>query len=475
MEKKETNISTKSDSSNEVKKFFISLCEENEGKYILALKNKTLKLWTFVNEDRLTSLHLSISLNLFELTKEIINSAQQNLSPKDFSEFINWKTNKGQTPLHYASFVGNIKLIKLLIQNGADILSKTNNGFNVLHLAIMGNKITSFYYFIEKYKISINSKDSKDNTSLHLAAYFNSKKIFNYLLATNKLDINSRNKEGFTPLHFAVINQNKSMIKKLLIKGANSSIKNDKLFNPSELAIKKNFHSIKNIFKKNKCQYQTLMYSKIFAIFLIIINAISIFFIFYINFDFKSIIYLFWLLFFLFILYRFYKKNPTSFNDKNNFLLNLLEKEEKSIENYCINCQIIQQCGTVHCFICNKCIEGFDHHCFWINKCIGKKNKKYFYQLLWAMQIHFIINFFISILIILKQQLNNKDNLNKKMFYSIILIVLNSLILLFSSFIICPLIKFYYYQAREKTSTSIDFNERNNTRLLNKLDDEESI
>jgi guanylate kinase len=74
------------------------------------LKNKSLKLWTFYNEDGLTSLHQSISLNLFELSKEIIKSAHENLSQKDYSSFINWKTNKGQTPLHYASFVGNINI-----------------------------------------------------------------------------------------------------------------------------------------------------------------------------------------------------------------------------------------------------------------------------------------------------------------------------------------------------------------------------
>ena len=96
----------------------------------------------------------------------------------------------------------------------------------------MGNKVSPFFYFIEKYNMNINSKDSKENSSLHLATYFNSKKIFNYLLTNNKIEINSKNKEGFTPLHFAVVSQNKSMIKKLLIKGVNCSIKNDKLLTP---------------------------------------------------------------------------------------------------------------------------------------------------------------------------------------------------------------------------------------------------
>ena len=87
----------------------------------------------------------------------MLKVAKNNLTQEEFLSFINSGTNKGQTPLHYASFVGNIKLIKLLIENGADISIKTNNKFNMLHLAVMGKKITSFYYFIKQYKIDINS------------------------------------------------------------------------------------------------------------------------------------------------------------------------------------------------------------------------------------------------------------------------------------------------------------------------------
>ena len=120
--------------SKENEDFFSSLNKENEEKYIDMLKNATIKIWTYINKDGLTPLHQSISLNLYELSKEIIISAKNNLTQKDFNSFINCRTNKGQTPLHYACFVGNIKLIKLLIQNGADISAETNNGFNVLHL-----------------------------------------------------------------------------------------------------------------------------------------------------------------------------------------------------------------------------------------------------------------------------------------------------------------------------------------------------
>ena len=462
-----------STTSKEVNEFFNSLNEDNEEKYINQIKNSSIKIWTYLNEDGLTPLHQSISLNLYELSKEIILSAKDNLSQKEFNSFINCGTNKGQTPLHYASFVGNIKLIKLLIENGADISSETNNGFNVLHLSIMGNKISPFYYFIQKYNVNINSKDSKENTSLHLAAYFNSKKIFNYLLTNDKIEINSKNKAGFTPLHFAVLSQNKSMIKKLLIKGANWSIKNDKLYTPLDLAKKNNYYSIQNILQGNKYKYSILNYSTYTKTFLIIMNLISICFIFYIKFDIATVLYILWLLLYIFFIFTFYMRDTTKFNNRRNYLINLLEVEEKEIEDFCLNCQIKKNFDTVHCFICNKCIEGFDHHCFWLNKCIGAKNINAFFYLLIAMQIHSLLTFLISIM---------GTKFNEDLYYKdrkmIFFISFNGIYLIFSSIAICPLIKFYYSQIKQKTSKSIDFSsleQRKGTRLLNNSEDEEFV
>ena len=440
-------------SSNEIEDFFNSLNEENEEKYINLLKNSSIKYLEYVNEDGLTILHKSISLNLYELSKEIIDSAKKNFSKKEFNSFINCGTNKGQTPLHYASFVGNIKLIKLLIENGADISVQTNNGFDVLHLSIMGNKVTPFFYFIQKYNVNINSKDSKENTSLHLATYFNSKKIFNYLLTNNKIQINAKNKEGFTPLHFAVVSQNKSMIKKLLIKGANCSIKNDKFCTPYDLAVKNNYYSIQNILKGNIYKYSILNYSSYTKAFFIFINIISLSFVFFIKFDLKMVFYILWLVVYAFFIFKFYTEDTTRFNKRKNYLLNLLENEEKPIEDFCLNCQIQRNHGTVHCFICNKCIEGFDHHCFWLNKCVGEKNKKIFFFLILAIQIHSLITFLVTIL-----GANIKEVLNFQNVTIIFFINLNCLNLIFSSIAICPLIKFYYSQLKQQASKNIDFN-----------------
>ena len=460
-------------SEKETEDFFNSLNETNEGKYIKLIKNSSIKIWNYLNEDGLTPLHQSISLNLYDLSKEIITSAKNNLSKKDFNSFINYGTKKGQTPLHYASFVGNIKLIKLIIQNGADISAKTNNGFNVLHLSIMGNKVSPFFYFIQKYNMDINSKDSKENSSLHLSTYFNSKKIFNYLLTNNKIEINSKNKEGFTPLHFAVVSQNKSMIKKLLIKGANCSIKNDKLLTPYDLAKKNNYYSIQNILKGNKYQYCILNYSFYTQLLLIITNIISMSFAFFIKFDIKVVLYILWIFIYIFFFYIFYTNDATKYNKRRNYLLNLLEIEEKSIEDFCLNCQIKRNFGTVHCFICNKCVEGFDHHCYWLNRCVGEKNKNIFFYLLIIMQAHSLITFLITILgLKFNEVLYFKHNI------MIFFIIFNALNLIFTSIAICPLIKFYYSQTRQKTSKNIDFNSFEsikNSRLLNSPEEEDFV
>ena len=51
---------------------------------------------------------------------------------------------------------------------------------------------------------------------------------------------------------------------------------------------------------------------------------------------------------------------------------------------YCEKCELWYKptSSTVHCEICDICIEGFTHHCFWFGHCIGINNKKEFYVFL---------------------------------------------------------------------------------------------
>ena len=49
------------------------------------------------------------------------------------------RSEQGFYPLHFASFHGNIHLIKLLMRNKADYKVKTSEGINMLHVAAQGD------------------------------------------------------------------------------------------------------------------------------------------------------------------------------------------------------------------------------------------------------------------------------------------------------------------------------------------------
>ena len=65
--------------------------------------------------------------------------------------------------------------------------------------------------------------------------------------------------------------------------------------------------------------------------------------------------------------------------------------------SYCDKCEIWYKPSstTIHCEICDICIEGYTHHCIWAGHCIGGNNKKDFYIFLIVsaiLPIYLIIN-----------------------------------------------------------------------------------
>lgn len=63
--------------------------------------------------------------------------------------------------------------------------------------------------------------------------------------------------------------------------------------------------------------------------------------------------------------------------------------------NICPDCCTLKTPRSRHCYLCNCCIERFDHHCPWINNCVGRDNHALFYafiicQLLYLASIIFL-------------------------------------------------------------------------------------
>ena len=381
--------------------FFEYIQQRNIDKIREYFANPEYKVWHLKDENGYTILHKSVFNGDIEITNLIIDEVKKRLgmnSKDSLQKFINEKTNEGLTALHYASYRGNIQLFELLIKNGASVDMVTNLGKNVIHMAAEGNQPSMMIYLISKEHQSSQSIDENGSTPLHWACYSGAEESINFLLNLGA-NIDAQDKEKLTPLHLAVIGGRDKIILKLLQKNANKNLANIKGELPIDLARRKNLKRIVLILEDDDfnplCSIQTPKYYiqpndiyRKFILFMIIIPEIIIyiFILPYLKGAVETFINIPAFILCLLTYFIFIGKDPGYKKD------NKLEKESKGqypliskvnegidVRNYCSKCYIQKSNNIRHCFICDKCVEDFNHHCFWINKCIGKNNKFFYF------------------------------------------------------------------------------------------------
>ena len=390
--------------SNEVEKI---------SQYILDKENK---IWEIKLSENFTVLHnacacdkTDIVITIIEKTKirlgldnkSTLTSEEKSEKEKIFKEFINAKTDgDNQTALHLASFRGNIKVIKILIANYAEINALTKNGYNMIHKAAMGNKPSAIIYFNKKYNMNLEDTDENQMTALHLATR-NSMENSVFFLLNLGINVNLKDKEGNTALHYAVKNNQIRIIKKLIQRGADINIPDYKR-KKTPVMLAKNNREILEIFrKKGICEKlffkpdiskKTLCSNKNMILF-IVLHVVIILLVFFVLLPYMestvfSIVYLA-VSCLVFILYSWLSlSNPGKMvNYEYRDILDIVEKG-KEVEEFCPICLVQSKYRSKHCLICQTCVDEFDHHCFWVGNCIGKNN----YTLFFVFLIYVLIN-----------------------------------------------------------------------------------
>ncbi len=161
-----------------------------------------------------TMILFSFSSNLYSksytaIQRMIVNKNFQNdekadmieamLKQKKYKNDVNFIDKHGYTALDLAVIHNSPKIVKILLENGANPNMKDKNGYTPLHRAI----IRYSYEIVE-------------------------------LLLKNKADPNIKDKHGYTPLHRAVIQQDPKLVAILLKYGADPNIKDSHGFTPLE-------------------------------------------------------------------------------------------------------------------------------------------------------------------------------------------------------------------------------------------------
>ena len=152
--------------------------------------------------------------------------------------------------LHYATEVANLNVIKLLIENGANINEKDDLQ-TPLHISLI-YKRREITKFLIRNGASINLKVKINNetvTPLHLAILYSWQDIIEHLV-TNGADINALDWCNDSPLHYAVQTNNEEAVKLLLKNAADLSIKNANNQTALDVAKDKKYQQILEILAK---------------------------------------------------------------------------------------------------------------------------------------------------------------------------------------------------------------------------------
>lgn len=146
--------------------------------------------------------------NTEELTRQLRScSSPEQTTLSNLSD-----ADKSATLLMYAAFYGNLAICRLLLDSGAQLFSRDNEGRNVLFYANAGQAYTVAKYLLETVLVEhdaeirknfINNSDNTGETCLHEAVKVHAVPCIELLLK-HEIDVNIMNKDGVTALHRAV-------------------------------------------------------------------------------------------------------------------------------------------------------------------------------------------------------------------------------------------------------------------------------
>jgi ankyrin repeat protein len=129
----------------------------------------------------------------------------------------------GNTPLHYAIESGDIGLVRLLIEQGADVNAVNKEGVTPLIKAAQFGQ-TEIVKFLHEHGADVNRANSKGETALFKAAEGNHIETVQYLLQAGA-DVNKKTNIGKTALMTAAEYGYDSLVSLLLRHGADVHVK----------------------------------------------------------------------------------------------------------------------------------------------------------------------------------------------------------------------------------------------------------
>ncbi len=138
---------------------------EGNLKVVKKLVKKDITIVNTLNAKGHSPLNLAVYNNKEDVARLLIEKGAN----------INYKMDMGSA-VHAVAFKGNSALLKLLIDNQADIDALDNNNTSALHYAVLGNHLACVKILLENNAIR-NSKDATGKTAFDYAKELGNKEI----------------------------------------------------------------------------------------------------------------------------------------------------------------------------------------------------------------------------------------------------------------------------------------------------------
>ena len=151
--------------------------------------------------------HIAVREGHFHLSKTLVNEYKFDVHVGD---------KNGWTALHFSAANGSYQFVKFFADIKSDILVKTNDGENCLHIAASYGHLNLCKKLIDEYEFDVHLPDNNRWTPLHVAAKNGSYELIKYFTYM-KIDIHQKTFDGIDCLHIAACNRHLNLCKKLIL------------------------------------------------------------------------------------------------------------------------------------------------------------------------------------------------------------------------------------------------------------------